>query len=95
MRRTTLVVAILLVAFVASTLGKRPKEDLLAYPKQGNCKAAFVRYYCMESGCKQFTGCYRGGFRSRKECTKICPNSGKKRPRWPHSQRERSTGLQE
>uniref|UniRef100_A0A131Z8B7 Pancreatic trypsin inhibitor n=1 Tax=Rhipicephalus appendiculatus TaxID=34631 RepID=A0A131Z8B7_RHIAP len=91
MRRTTLVVAILLVAFVASTLGKRHKDELHAYPKQGKCKAAFVQYYCMEYGCKKFTGCYRGGFHSRKECTKKCPNFRKKRPSWPHSPHERST----
>uniref|UniRef100_A0A131YE11 Pancreatic trypsin inhibitor n=1 Tax=Rhipicephalus appendiculatus TaxID=34631 RepID=A0A131YE11_RHIAP len=91
MCRTTLVIAILLVAFVASTLGK----NLGTYPKEGKCKAAFVKYYCLEDGCKEFVGCYTDGFDSYKRCQKKCPNLGKKWPSWPHNQHERSTRLEE
>uniref|UniRef100_L7MC75 Putative kunitz-like peptide n=1 Tax=Rhipicephalus pulchellus TaxID=72859 RepID=L7MC75_RHIPC len=90
MCRTSLVLAFLLVAFVASVLGKRGTEEnrkrtipSFWNPHQGPCRAYLHRYYCMANGCNLLIGCYTsGGYVREDQCKERCRNGNRtRRPR--------------
>uniref|UniRef100_A0A224YD40 Pancreatic trypsin inhibitor n=1 Tax=Rhipicephalus zambeziensis TaxID=60191 RepID=A0A224YD40_9ACAR len=69
---------------------KRQHQLCRERPKQGRCKASFTKVYWDElKGCREYHGCYRGGFLSIRECIKTC---GDTNVRWKPRPREKERG---
>ncbi|KAL1473024.1 hypothetical protein MTO96_038987, partial [Rhipicephalus appendiculatus] len=72
MRRTTILMVILLVASVASTLAGEVQK--VGDPKQRWCQhgRTYDLFTCSDNQCVKIIGCYNDGYFRRSECESKC-----------------------